>query len=305
MSSQNIPVVLVVDDEELNLRIIQEYLDDVGYESVAVTSGAEGLRLLQEAPQRFSAILLDRMMPEMDGIEVLKIVKNDPLLNMLPVIMQTARAAKEDIREGLQAGANYYLTKPFEEETLLAIVNNAISDYQNYSRIKQEVESAAKTVGLMDKGSFSFRTLDEARNLAVMLASTCPEAGQIGVGLSELMINAIEHGNLAISYEEKTELNRTGEWQQEVKRRLEMSEYKDRLACIEFERQSNRVSFLIKDQGEGFSWQEYLDSREKRAFDSHGRGIAMAKMLSFDALEYRGSGNEVLATLILKQDDQA
>ena len=55
----------------------------------------------------------------------------------------------------------------------------------------------------------------------------------------------------------------------------------------------------IKDEGKGFAWQDYLEMDPNRAFDTHGRGIAMARMLSLDSVEYRGSGNEVVATIKL------
>jgi hypothetical protein len=56
------------------------------------------------------------------------------------------------------------------------------------------------------------------------------------------------------------------------------------------------VSFDIADQGDGFDWQKYLEISPERAFDPHGRGVAMSRMMSFDTLEYIGSGNRVIAT---------
>jgi anti-sigma regulatory factor (Ser/Thr protein kinase) len=151
---------------------------------------------------------------------------------------------------------------------------------------------------MMDKGKFTFQTLEEARNLAALLANACSDADHVVLGLTELMVNAVEHGNLGISYAEKTRLNALGEWESEVERRLKMPENASRRAIVQFERKENRIRFIILDQGAGFEWENYLDLSPDRAFDSHGRGIAMARSISFDQIEFRGNGNEVSVTVV-------
>jgi anti-sigma regulatory factor (Ser/Thr protein kinase) len=66
---------------------------------------------------------------------------------------------------------------------------------------------------------------------------------------------------------------------------------------VTFIRREEAIDITVTDQGPGFDWQAYLTLDESRAFDSHGRGIAMARMLSFDKLEYRGCGNQVVCTI--------
>ena len=83
--------------------------------------------------------------------------------------------------------------------------------------------------------------------------------------------------------------------------RLNQPEYLDRQAIIEFERRDDSIIFAILDQGPGFEWQQYLDISPERALDSHGRGIALANMISFDRIEYRGCGNEVCVTVITRE----
>lgn len=291
------PTVLVVDDEIFNLEILTEHLEDAGYEPVSAENGVEAWSLLKETPDRFEAVLLDRMMPEMDGMEVLARIKAHSSLNTLPVIMQTAKAAKEDVLEGLEAGAYYYLTKPFEQDQLLAIVRTAVDDYQRLRSLQKEAEQTNKTLSLMNQGQFMFSSLEEGRNLAALLANTLPEASKVVMGLSELVINAVEHGNLGITYDDKSRLNEQGTWEEEVERRLALPENATKTVTLEFERAEGEVSFLIRDQGDGFDWQNYLEMTPERVFDNHGRGITMAKMLSFDHVEYLGCGNEVVAVV--------
>jgi anti-sigma regulatory factor (Ser/Thr protein kinase) len=141
--------------------------------------------------------------------------------------------------------------------------------------------------------------VEEAYDLAVLMAKACPKPEKRLMGLTELMVNAVEHGNLGMSYLDKSQLNREREWPREVARRLSLAEYADKSATIQFERDREKISFTIRDQGEGFNWPLYMQLDPERAFDSHGR-IAMANMISFDHMEYRGSGNEVVAMFYLE-----
>ncbi len=70
---------------------------------------------------------------------------------------------------------------------------------------------------------------------------------------------------------------------------------------MKFERRADEVVFNIVDQGAGFDWSKYLQISPDRAFDTHGRGIAMANSISFDHIEYQGIGNEVRATVFVKE----
>lgn len=297
MSRKN-STVLVVDDEGFNLELISEYLRDTEIMAHCVDSGESALKQLTKSADRFSAVLLDRMMPGIDGMEVLSKIKSDPVLSKLPVIMQTAKEGRKSMLEGLQAGSYYYLTKPYDRQTLLAIIRTAVNDYQRYCELQNNVKQTAHTLKMMNKGSFSFQTLDEARNLAALLANACADADHVVLGLTELMVNAVEHGNLGISYEEKSRLNALGQWEDEVQRRLALPENSSRRATIKFERNNKKIEFVILDQGTGFEWKNYLDLCPDRAFDSHGRGIAMAKSVSFDQIEFRGNGNEVSVTVL-------
>ena len=288
-----VPYVMVVDDEEFNLELISEYLTVEGINPVCVTRGEKALELLGSEPEKYSAMLLDRMMPGMDGIEVLRHIKADEALTHLPVIMQTAKVGKESMLEGLKAGAHYYLTKPYDRQTLVTIVKTAVRDYQHLYQLKADVRESTHSLLKMKHGEFSFRSIGEGRSLAALLAHACEDSNRVVLGLTELFINAVEHGNLGITYEEKSRLNQEGSWEQEIERRSQLPQYCDRTVEVMFERKPDEVVFTIRDQGDGFDWRQYLEISPERAFDSHGRGIAMANTISFDNIEYIGSGSEV------------
>ncbi len=294
-----LPVVLAVDDEKFNLEIIKEYLSEENIDTVCVASGEQALAMLKENPQRFSAVLLDRMMPGINGMEVLSKIKANKSINHLPVIMQTAKSGQESMLEGLKAGAHYYLSKPYDQQTLATIVSTAIRDYQRYLNIQQSLEQSSKILKLIIKGEFHFKSLDEARCLAILLAKACPESETVVFVLTELMINAVEHGNLGISYKEKSKLNAENGWENEVLHRLALPEHNNKYATVKVNRNDTEIKFLIGDQGHGFDWQQYMEICPDRAFDSHGRGIALAHSMSLNKIEYLGLGNKVSVTIPL------
>ena len=195
--------ILVVDDDP-GIRIqLNAFLKSADFSPVMAEDGSKAWALLEENPEKYSVVLLDRMMPNMDGMEVLKRIKAHDRLKNTPVIMQTAKTAKEEILEGLEAGAYYYLTKPFDKDTVVAIVRTATNDFDKYNSIRNELKKRAETLSLMSSGNFSFKTHDEAKLLAILLAQTTPKPENVVTGLKELLLNAIEHGNLGITYDEK------------------------------------------------------------------------------------------------------
>ena len=109
--------ILAVDDNDDSLRIIQAVLENNGYEVTLARNGREAHEQVElEIPR---LILLDVMMPEMSGLEVLEQVRENPTTTRVPVIMLTAKAQDEDVISGYQKGADYYITKPFTSKQLL------------------------------------------------------------------------------------------------------------------------------------------------------------------------------------------
>lgn len=289
--------VLAVDDEPLNLEIMREYLDDPRIDLDLAPNAERGWQRLQEAATPYDLVILDRMMPGMNGIELMRRMKADSRFRRIPVVMQTAASSPEQVREGIAAGAYYYLTKPYEPGALLAIVRGALADVEDHAAAVARAAVQAEALRMLESAEFRFRSLDEANRLAGLLASLCPSPETAVLGLTELMVNAVEHGNLGISYAEKVALKRADDWEAEVGRRLALPEYRDRRAYVSVRRTPDEITFVIRDEGSGFDWRRYLDFEPERAFDPNGRGIAMARAMAFSRLEYRGSGNEVAAGL--------
>jgi CheY-like chemotaxis protein len=109
--------ILVVDDNPDSVAIMRGILESRGYDVAAASGGAEALQFLKK--EAVDLVLLDIMMPEMNGMEVLQRIKEDAASGRLPVILVTAKTQDEDLLSGYQYGADYYITKPFTAKQLL------------------------------------------------------------------------------------------------------------------------------------------------------------------------------------------
>lgn len=286
--------ILVIDDEPVNQYLIQSYLEDIDlFKIITADDGVEGLTILEKEDENIDLILLDRMMPNMDGMEFMKRLKANPKFSSIPVIMQTAAAEIDEIAEGIKSGVYYYLTKPFEEEVLLSIISAALDGYAMQTELRGEVQKYRQCFGLTTKSTWEFRTLEESMDMAAFVASYFPEPERVVTGLSELFVNAVEHGNLGITYNDKSVLTANGNWKEEIQERLSKPEYSDKKVIISYERKEDEIEIVITDEGNGFDWENYLELSPERATHTHGRGIALSKSMSFDELEYQGNGNQV------------
>lgn len=287
--------VLAVDDNQASLDLIRMILENDEYTVLTAVNGRHALEVLQASGDAVDLILLDRVMPEMDGIEFCRRIKADEKFRALPIIMQTAAGRPQEIREGIEAGVFYYLLKPLAVETLLSIVASARAKVHKYRQDENELLQRRESIAMVRSMECRFRSVEEGEILATFLAQFFPDPDLALTGISELLLNAVEHGNLAISYELKSELVRTNSWKDEVKSRLADPNFRDRMVTVTFTRNNKDYTLQIEDEGEGFNWREYLHVDTARATHNHGRGIAMANMMSFDELFYNDRGNAVTA----------
>ncbi|MBF0193447.1 MAG: response regulator [Magnetococcales bacterium] len=292
-------VVLIVDDDESNREMLEELLEDEGYKTAMARDGVEALELLEADPNLYGTILLDRMMPRMNGMELLRIIKQNELLCRIPVVMQTANALLDERLEGMRAGAWQYITKPFEIQEVLVAVQVAIKHYQDYKALEQQLLKNTNPKFTITQSSHEFSSMDDIHELATTLAQNCPDPNRVLLGLVELLNNAIEHGNLGITYNEKKQWLKKGTWYENINIRYQLVENSEKKASVTFKRSEKQIQFLIEDQGDGFEWEKYMQFDSSRVLDPNGRGIAMAMALSFDKIIYHGKGNVVQAIVDL------
>ncbi|MEW6666249.1 MAG: response regulator [Thermodesulfobacteriota bacterium] len=116
--------ILVVDDDEMVLMALEELLKPEGYEVHAFSSGTEALKKLDE--NGFDLLMLDVIMPEMDGFELCRRIRQKEKYQEVPIVFLTAKSRDEDRARGLEAGANLFLSKPISPDKLIEIVGSAL-----------------------------------------------------------------------------------------------------------------------------------------------------------------------------------
>jgi two-component system cell cycle response regulator len=118
--------ILVVDDEAINLKLVSRLLEMEGYEVITAQSGEASLRLIEQTPPDLA--LLDVMMPDMDGYELCRRLRQNPRTAGIPIVMLTAMVDENDRLKGIEAGADDCLPKPFNVELMRALLARLLHD---------------------------------------------------------------------------------------------------------------------------------------------------------------------------------
>lgn len=293
--------ILVVEDDPAGRELLEHLLGEEGYEVESEGDGAEAWRRLEADPRHFDVVLLDWELPRLNGLELLERIKAASALEAIPVIFQTARTDRDSVLAAVAAGAAYFVPKPIDRQLLRTVVAAAAADRARSLTLYETVLRGEAAAATLVEGDFRVRTIAEATALATLLSRACPDPERTVTGLGELLINGVEHGNLRITYEEKSALLAAQGWAEEVERRLAAPENRDKRVEVHFEREDERIVVTVTDRGPGFDWQRFLTISPDRIFHPHGRGIAMANLMSFDRLEYVAPGNRVIATVELEK----
>lgn len=291
--------VIVVDDDKLNLEILLKNLQNSGFATMGFEDGDVCWTYLEKNPKEVDILLLDKMMPRMNGMEVLARMKGHKILKEVPVIIQTGDVGIEETKKGLAAGAQYYLAKPFDPGVMISIVKAAAREYLKTSQWIKYIKQGTYFASLLKQGKFILRTPDEGKNLSFALSNHAKKHEEIGIALTEIIINAIEHGNLGLGYEKKSQLLIQGNLDGEIRRRLALPENKMKYIVVDFLREKDKAIVAIKDQGEGFKFEKYLAFDPLRLTDPNGRGIAASILMGLE-VQYMGNGNEVICKFATK-----
>jgi DNA-binding response OmpR family regulator len=262
--------ILIVEDEKDVVRLLRMILTDRGYQCFDVPTGEKVFDFLDN--QTVDVILLDIILPGMNGYEVCRRLKTHRQTNMIPVIMLTAKAFHEDVVHGLSVGADKYITKPFEQ-------NNLLTEIEKQVQKKKELRES----GILGEIEFHIQSdlkyLEQLNEMTTLLFKYTPltekDITDIHFVLLELGKNAIEWGN---------------------------KNQKELPVHIQYITDREKFTIHIRDHGSGFNFQRYLDStyclageykiREKEKKRSGGLGIMLARVY-MDEIQYNEKGNEV------------
>ncbi len=180
------PLILIVDDNPANVEILQMRLMANNYEIITATDGEIGLAVAREKLP--DLILLDIMMPKIDGLEVCRLLKNDPELPFMPIIMVTAKADSKDIIAGLEAGSDEYLTKPVDQGALVARVKSMLRIKDLHDRVKNQTIQLEKQADQLKTWNASLE--DRVEKQVEVLQRTRRLKRFLSPQLAELIISA-------------------------------------------------------------------------------------------------------------------
>lgn len=295
MSRQSI---LVIESDPTSQDIFRHFLEKCGHAVWLAGNLSEAIQVLLLPESTIDIVIVDIITSDTERDHLRGHLRAcERRRGRIPVIMQLQPDVDCDFSHTLNQGIAYYLPHPCEPEHLHAVLQAAINDRLAAQALLHSMQLAKQVFCLLDSGEFSFRTLEEARSLAAMLVHACPDPERVLHGLGHLLVNAVEHGNLGLGFEEKSRRIADNSYQQEINRRLQHPLLGARKAKVRYLRDAEGIHFQIIDQGQGFSWENYLQFSKTRAVQLHGRGIALARLVSFDRLEYRDKGNHVVCSI--------
>jgi DNA-binding response OmpR family regulator len=263
---------LIVDDEQELGLILVEHLRNWGFEPTLLLEGKNVVDWVRK--NRPAVIILDLMLPDIDGYSICETLKLDRDTNLIPVIMTTALTDQDDKVHGLQVGANTYLTKPFTADTLNHAIENALNWLDDLKRNGTQGEIRFH----LQSDTHYLEELNHLLgSLFLFSGLTQQQVKQLTTAVRELGTNAIEWGHKKKS---------------------------DRIVTIDYRIDPEKITIDIKDTGPGFNPANlahiaYPDDpishmmvREMLGMREGGFGIMMARGL-VDEMSYNDKGNEV------------
>ena len=144
-----VPTLLVVDDNPKNLQIVALILREVNFKIIIATDGKSAVDLVQRAKP--DLVLMDVMMPGMDGFEACKIIKSDPANDNIPVIFLTALSEKVNTVKGLEAGGVDYMVKPFDKEELVTRIRTHLELKYTRDKLQKTTDDLIELNSIKDK----------------------------------------------------------------------------------------------------------------------------------------------------------
>ena len=295
--------LLVVDDEEMILSLLKSWLErETHFECEFFSSGEAALAFYED--KGCDVLLTDIRMPGMDGIELLRSIKQ--VDRDVAVIVMSGYSEVNSVIEALREGVVDFFKKPFEMRSVIDCLN------RTFQRLNVEY-SRQEAISYLASESQTFRipnSFDAADQVALDLTRQLAEKDftddaiieSVRVSLNEMIINAIEHGNLEVSYEEKSRIIEDFEaYGAFLKKRAEQPRFRDRRVEIEYSMTADAITFVVRDQGDGFDHDNLPDPTDpENLLNCHGRGILMTTIY-MDEVRYNEKGNEV--TLVKYAND--
>ncbi|MFH1672795.1 MAG: response regulator [Pseudomonadota bacterium] len=281
--------ILVVDDESGVRRIISKVLLRNGYQPIESADGREALEVFRN--ENPAIVITDIRMPDMDGLELLTRIKEKSPETCIAIM--TGYGSEEVAIKALRNGASNYFKKPIDLPELIyaiGVLSDSIRSRRHNKFDYKKLAHEIKTIIIENDLDSIYSIVHELTKVTAYFSS---DVESIQTGLLEMITNAVEHGNLNITYEEKQKALQKGTLKELYKNRAQTVPYKERKVTIRYEFNPEKVMYTICDQGDGFGWRDLPDSADPdNLMAASGRGVFMTR-LYMDEVVYNDTGNEV------------
>ncbi len=290
--------ILIVEDDYPSREYLINLIGLEGFDFKAAENGKEALEIYKYYDP--DVIISDIQMPYMDGLELLSAIREDKSDTIF--IITTAFGSEDYAIEALRRGANNYLKKPIRKNSLLSLL-------EKYKSLVESHKLAEKAQGRIIKKDILLEFDTNISHIPAIISQLISEMNinlddseitNIELGLDELITNALEHGNLAISFDEKVEASNNNTMQELYAQKMKIQEYAQRKLRVYYKLRPEYCEWLIEDEGKGFDWKLIPDpTQAAQLMELNGRGIFITHFL-FDEMEYLGKGNKVRVRKNLK-----
>ncbi|HNS99578.1 MAG TPA: response regulator [Polyangiaceae bacterium] len=294
--------VLLIDDEALVRDELGGLLMDEGYQLMTAPDGESGLASFRDnAPDM---VITDVRMPRRDGLSVAMTIRQQAPTTPITVI--TGHGNEAMVLEALRAGVTDFIKKPVRFEDLI----NALERMEAALRLARTQGADLPAAVSVKERTWVYELENDLSAIPLFVDVLLREVGalahprvasELSLALRELLINAIEHGNLQLTYEEKSHALEIGNLSRIIEERRLQPTLKQRKTILRIARRGPSLSVRIIDEGNGFDWKSLPDPTEPSyLLAEHGRGVLLAR-LAVDELSYNEIGNEVTFTKLLPE----
>jgi CheY-like chemotaxis protein/anti-sigma regulatory factor (Ser/Thr protein kinase) len=282
--------VLVVDDQETLRALLSRLLIREGFEPIEAADGEQAVALFKS--QSPLVVVSDIMMPRMDGLTLLHEIKR--IDRNATVILMTGQGNEDVLLNALRGGATNFFKKPFNIRELIEEIRKVVE-----FRLEAARSTLFSPFLVEETKRFVMPRADSAyfpiiNQITLQLPCLLPEGEilNLKIGIEEMIANAIEHGNLGISFEEKNRAIEEGRLAELMAERGSQSDAAGRAVHIDARLTSEYFEISIRDEGKGFVWRDLPAVAPESLLSFNGRGIFLTKIY-FDEVTYNETGTMV------------
>jgi CheY-like chemotaxis protein/anti-sigma regulatory factor (Ser/Thr protein kinase) len=282
--------VLVVDDQEALRSLLARLLEREGFDPIQAEDGAQAVEKYKtEAPL---VVVSDIMMPKMDGLMLLNEIRR--IDRNATVILMTGQGNEDVLLKALRGGATNFFKKPFNVRELIDEIRKVVE-----FRLEAARSSLFSPLLVEETKHFVMPRADSPffpiiNQITLQLPCLLPQEDilNLKIGIEEIITNAIEHGNLGISFEEKSKAIQEGRLAELIADKGRQSDDARRAVRITSRLGPDLFEITVRDDGDGFDWRTLPAVAPENLLAFNGRGVFLTKIY-FDEVVYNDAGNEV------------